>query len=87
MLLKSAIESSVPTTIGEPIHTKNEVQHYVVNHTPSLFYKTSTSSISTTVSKYLNELILSQYSKTLDGALIIKEGKIVDSRIIGFQNH
>lgn len=82
---KGAIESSVPTTIDEPIYTKNNIQHYVVDHTPSLFYKTSTSSISTAVSKYLNELILGQYSKTLDDALIIKEGKIYDNRITDFQ--
>ncbi|QOQ78642.1 N(5)-(carboxyethyl)ornithine synthase [Aerococcus urinaeequi] len=83
---KGAIESSIPTTIEDPTYKYCNVEHYVVDHTPSLFYKTSTSSISSKVSKYLNELISGQYSKTLDDALIIKEGKILDSRINNFQN-
>ena len=36
------IETSVPTTIQDPTYIVDGVLHYVVDHTPSLFYKTFT---------------------------------------------
>lgn len=80
------IETSVPTTIENPVYIKNGVIHYVVDHTPSLFYKTTTLSISKEVSKYLDMLIEEKYNDVLIKALAVKDGEILDSRIKSFQN-
>ena len=79
------IETSIPTTIENPIYVNNGVSHYVVDHTPSLFYKTTTSSISKEVSKYLDMLIEDRYNDVLVNSIAIKNGSILDKRIIAFQ--
>lgn len=81
-----AIETSRPTTIEEPTYTVNGVVHYVVDHTPSIFYKTFTYDNSKIIGKYLEELQEERPGKTLSDALIIENGKILDQRIIDFQN-
>ena len=50
------IETSIPTTIEKPVYFVDGIMHYVVDHTPSLFYKTATSGISYEVAKYLDDL-------------------------------
>lgn len=47
------IETSVPTTIEEPTYVVDGVLHYVVDHTPSLFYKTFTYDNSKIICPYL----------------------------------
>ena len=59
--------------------------HYAVDHTPSLFYKTSTIDISKELYKYVDELIESKARDVLSKALIIDKGVIVGQRIIEFQ--
>ena len=80
-----AIETSIPTTIEEPIYVVDGVMHYVVDHTPSLFYKTASVGISEEVCKYLDELILDQPGKVLRDSIGIKKGEILDQRIRDFQ--
>ena len=80
------IETSIPTTIEKPVYTESGVIHYVVDHTPSLFFKTTSLSISKEVSKYLDMLIESQYNEVLMNSTAIKEGQIIDQRIKSFQN-
>lgn len=80
-----AIESSVPTTIDKPIYTVDGVVHYVVDHTPSLFFKTASLGISLQVSKYLDDLIEEKHNAVLQNSLIIKNGVILDDRIIRYQ--
>ena len=41
-----AIETSEQTSIDSPTYTVDGICHYVVDHTPTLFYKTATSGIS-----------------------------------------
>lgn len=80
------IETSIPTTIENPIYTKNGVFHYVVDHTPSLFYKTTSLSISEEVTKYIDMLIEDNYNTVLNNAVSIKNGVILDQRITEYQN-
>ena len=80
-----AIESSIPTTIEDPVYTVDGVVHYVVDHTPSLFYKTASLGISLQVSRYLDDLIEGKENAILQDSLIIKNGIILDKRIIEYQ--
>lgn len=80
-----AIESSVPTTIDEPTYFVEGVRHYVVDHTPSLFYKTASESLSEEVVKYLDLLIEGRENEVLAAAKCIERGAILDRRIIDFQ--
>lgn len=80
------IETSIPTTIKDPVYKVNDILHYVVDHTPSIFYKTSSESISYAVVNYINELLSNNYSNTLKKALIIEKGRIIDERINKFQH-
>lgn len=79
------IETSVPTTIENPVYYVNGILHYVVDHTPSLFHKTFTQNNSEVIWNYLNQLQENQCSETLSEALIMEIGKIVDEEIIKFQ--
>ena len=79
------IETSIPTTIDQPTYMVDGIRHYVVDHTPALFYKSTSMAISEVLPVYLDELILGEDSETLGKALIVNCGKIVDPRIKAFQ--
>ena len=83
-----AIETSIPTTIEKPDYMVDGIRHYVVDHTPSLFYKSTSISISHEVVKYLDLLIVNRIdsSDCLSKSKIIKAGCIQDKRINYFQN-
>ncbi len=80
-----AIETSIPTTIENPTYMVDGVMHYVVDHTPSLFYKTASQGISEEVSKYIDQLLEEKPGKVLQDALAVKDGVILDQRINEFQ--
>lgn len=80
------IETSIPTTIDDPVYVVDGVKHYAVDHTPSLFYKTTSQSISEQVCKYIDLLCEEKYNQVLNKANCISNGKILDKRIIEFQN-
>lgn len=80
------IETSVPTTIEQPTYMVDGILHYVVDHTPSLFFKTFSKNNSEILYPYLEELITGRCGKVLNDALIIREGTILDEEIIKFQN-
>lgn len=80
------IETSEATTIEDPVYTVDGVMHYVVDHTPALFYKTVTESLSAEVVKYLDELIEDRPGSVLVACRSIHEGRILDQRIIDFQH-
>lgn len=79
-----AIESSVPTTIQNPDYMMEGVRHYVVDHTPSLVYKTASMEISVATAPYINDLIEENFNQTLDKATCIRDGIIIDQRIIEY---
>ncbi len=80
------IETSIPTTIEDPVYTEEGILHYVVDHTPALFHKTFTRNNSKIVRRYLEEFLSGNHSDVLESSLIIQDGKIVDREIIEFQN-
>lgn len=81
-----AIETSIPTTISEPIYYVDGICHYVVDHTPALFFKSVSRSLSNSIVKYLNALINDDSNEVINNATIIKEGVIIDKRISDFQH-
>ncbi len=80
-----AIETSIPTTIEDPTYVVDGVMHYVVDHTPSLFYKTASTGISEEVCKYLDQLIDDEPGQVLLDSVGVRNGEIIDQRIIDFQ--
>lgn len=80
------IETSIPTTIAEPTYQVDGIIHYVVDHTPSLFYKTTSQSLSEVTTSYLDFLIEEHPNNLLNQCRIIENGIIIDQRIIEFQN-
>ncbi|WP_315119272.1 N(5)-(carboxyethyl)ornithine synthase [uncultured Clostridium sp.] len=83
-----AIETSIPTSIENPIYSVDGIVHYAVDHTPSLFYKTSSYELSREVAKYLDAIIEGNENnnKILRSATIISDGKIIDEKISKSQN-
>lgn len=80
------IETSIPTTIENPIYMVDGVTHYVVDHTPSLFWKSATESLSSVFVRFIDELIEEKPSMVLQKAMNLYQGEIVDDRISRFQN-
>ncbi|MCQ2455365.1 MAG: N(5)-(carboxyethyl)ornithine synthase [Clostridia bacterium] len=81
-----AIESSIPTTIENPYYYVDGVFHYVVDHTPSLVYKTTSKAISVEVAKYIDLLVEGKENNILKNAKCMENGQIIDKRINDFQN-
>ena len=79
------IETTHATTINKPIYFVDGVMHYAVDHTPSIFWKSATSSISNQIKKYLDDLIEDNYNEILVNATIIKNGIVLDNRINKYQ--
>lgn len=80
------VETSIPTTIEAPAYKVNGITHYVCDHTPSLFYKTTSKSLSEIVAQYCDMLLEGKENATLAKAKIVDSGKIIDERINKFQN-
>ena len=80
------IESSEPTTIEHPTYQIEGITHYVVDHTPALFWKTTSDSISKVVVRFIDELIENNPGLVLQHANNFRKGQIIDPRIIAFQN-
>lgn len=81
------IETSIPTTIENPTYIVDGITHYVVDHTPSLFWKTTSETLSAEFIKYIDLLI---EGKSLDSEVLARchnfeSGEILDQRIIDFQ--
>lgn len=82
------VETSIPTTIDKPSYFVDGIRHYVVDHTPSLFYKSTSHEISREIVKYIDYLIEESPDccQTLTDAMAIEGGVIRDKRILSFQN-
>lgn len=82
------VETSIPTTIESPTYIVDGIMHYVVDHTPSLFWKTTSESLSAEFVKYIDLFI---EGKMLENEVMAKchnfeLGEILDDRIRKFQN-
>ena len=75
------IETSIPTTIENPIYFVDGIVHYVVDHTPSLFYKTISESLSKSFVKFTDLLIEGKENDELS----IRKGEILDERIFKYK--
>lgn len=82
------VETSVPTSIERPDYLVNGIRHYVVDHTPSIFYKTTSDSLSCEVVRYIDYLTEDNPKNNivLSKALIVEDGNIIDQRILDFQH-
>lgn len=80
------IETTHATTIENPTYTLDGILHYAVDHTPALFFKSATESISAALRPFLDDLILDNHNSILEQATIIRDGKIIDERVIKYQN-
>lgn len=81
-----AIETSIPSTIEKPTYIVDGIRHYVVDHTPSLFYKTTSRFLSEVVASFCDSLIMDIPTECLLHAKCIEHGEIIDQRITSFQN-
>ena len=79
------IETSHSTSIEDPVYEIDGVLHYAVDHSPALFFKDATTSISKAVARYVDELTEDTWGECLKDALIIEPGRILDERIGRFQ--
>lgn len=79
------IETSIPTTLSNPIYVVDDIVHYAVDHTPTLFFKTISESLSENIIPYLNQLICNSPDDILKRATIVQNGNIIDQRINEFQ--
>jgi len=81
------VETSIPTTIENPIYQVEGITHYVVDHTPSLFWKTTTESLSEEFAKHIDFMIEERplENPVLRGCHNFEAGQILDNRIIMFQ--
>jgi N5-(carboxyethyl)ornithine synthase len=80
------IETSVPTTIDNPTYVVNGIVPYVVDHTPALFWKTTSDSLSKVFIRFIDELIEGKPGEVLQKANCFCKGEILDQRIIDFQH-
>lgn len=82
------IETSIPTTIEKPTYIVEGITHYAVDHTPSLFWKTTSESLSEEFCKYIDYFIEDDLfsSAVLMHAHNFEKGNILDTRINDFQD-
>ena len=82
-----AIETSLPTTIEKPTYVVDGILHYVVDHTPALFFKSTSAAISAVLPYHLDDLLEGRTdAPVLSNALIVKDGIVVDQRINDYQH-
>ena len=62
------------------------IVHYAVDHTPALFWKTTSDSLSKVVVRFIDELIEGNPGDVLRKANNFCQGNILDQRIIDFQH-
>lgn len=73
------IESSIPTTISDPVYYSEGILHYVSDHTPTILFRTASKVFSHEVAKYADDMIEDSNgnNETIKNATIIKDGVIV----------
>lgn len=79
------IETSVPTTIDNPVYTVDGVIHYAVDNTPAMFPYTVSKILSHYNSEFVNSLLNEIKTELIESAIIIKHGNIIDNKITEFR--
>jgi N5-(carboxyethyl)ornithine synthase len=72
--------------VEDPVYTVDGVIHYAVDHVPTLFFKSASRSISAELPVYLDSLAEDRKHRVLEDATVIRDGEILDQRILEFQN-
>lgn len=80
------IETTHTTTISNPAYVVDGITHYAVDNTPSIFYRTTTKTISNAIFKFIDNVIEDDYNDTINNAIVIKNGEIIDQRIKEFRS-
>lgn len=80
------VETSHPTTIENPTYVLDGVIHYAVDHTPAIFAKSATEAVSAALYPYIDCLVEEQPNPVLEQAICMRDGVILDPRVIRFQN-
>lgn len=80
------IQSSRPTTVAEPVYWHKGILHYAVDHTPSLYCRTASESISGVVCRFVSDLAEGKANPVLEKATVIRDGAILDEQISRFQH-
>lgn len=80
------IQTSRATTIEAPVYVHMGIMHYVVDHTPALFYRTTTEAISAAAAPFMDAIAQGDSNEVLDKATCVREGQIMDERIRRFQS-
>ncbi|NLI54881.1 MAG: hypothetical protein GX417_11285 [Clostridiales bacterium] len=75
-----------PTTFSNPVVELGNITYYGVDHTPTLLWDSATWEISKALLPYLNDVVGGVENEVISGAVDIKEGKILNSDIIVYQN-
>lgn len=80
------IETSHPTTIDDPVYVVDDVIHYAVDNTPAMYPVTVTDNLSRAFAPYIDMLAEGRYSPSLEAAVVIREGHIIDQNIVDFRS-
>lgn len=75
-----------PTNFTNPLYKQGKILYYAVDHTPTLLWDSASWEISTGLLPYLNDFIHQNHNVVLDDATDIKNGVIINSDILVFQN-
>ena len=79
------IETSHETTIADPVYIIDGVIHYAVDNTPAMYPITVTKVLSEGFAPYVDKIIENNYPKSLENAVVIRDGHIIDQRIREFR--
>jgi N5-(carboxyethyl)ornithine synthase len=62
------------------------VLHYAVDNTPAMAYRTVSEVISRQFAPYVDELVTGRYRPSLEAAVAIRNGKVLDPEIFAFRS-
>lgn len=79
------IETSHETTIADPVYIIDGVIHYAVDNTPAMYPITVTKVLSEGFAPYVDKIIENNYPESLENAVVIRDGHIIDQRIREFR--
>ena len=79
------IETSHPTTIDNPVYEVDGIIHYAVDNTPAMYPVTVTVNLSRAFSTYVDCIVEDHYLETIQEAVVIDKGHIVDPNITAFR--
>jgi alanine dehydrogenase len=80
-LANEGIEGLIATTIDSPVYLHKGLIVYGVDNIPSICYKTASKIASEALVPYFNALSLDQPNPSIEKAIVVKQGKIIDKKL------